>query len=110
MPDTYRRHLDTLQAPSGAIVFYGALERRHLPPDCPGHLQRDQASPGSLFLSVSHDGDGRAPEGRATVIASVFTSPEGWHTMEEEAYQKPQTGAVLEHHADAVLKTPLDAS
>ena len=88
MPEAYRNHLDTLKAPSGAIVFYGAVERHHLPDDCPGHLQRDQKSPGSLFLSVSHDGDGRAPEGQATVIASVFTSPEGWLDLDEKAYQK----------------------
>ena len=108
IPDSYRRHLDTLQAPSGAIVFYGALERRHLPPDCPGHLQRDQASPGSLFLSVSHDGDGRAPEGRATVIASVFTSPEGWHTMEEEAYQsrKQELLTTIRMGVNAALDLP----
>ena len=108
MPDGYRRHLDTLHAPSGAIVFYGALERRHLPPDCPGHLQRDQASPGSLFLSVSHDGDGRAPEGRATVIASVFTSPEGWHTMEEEAYQsrKQELLTTIRMGVNAALDLP----
>ena len=88
MPKAYRNHLDTLKAPSGAIVFYGAVERHYLPDDCPGHLQRDEESPGSLFLSVSHDGDGRAPEGQATVIASVFTSPEGWLDLDEKAYQK----------------------
>ena len=88
MPEGYRNHLNTLKAPSGAIVFYGAVERHHLPDDCPGHLQRDGETPGSLFLSVSHDGDGRAPEGQATVIASVFTSPEGWHDLDETAYQK----------------------
>ena len=88
MPDDYRHHLDTLSAPSGAIVFYGALERNHLPDDCPGHLQRDGNTPGSLFISISADGDGRAPEGQATVIASVFTSPQGWHDMNREAYQQ----------------------
>lgn len=62
--------------------------RRDLPEACPGHLQCDWDTPGSLFLSISSEGDGRAPAGEATVIASVFTTPEGWHDLPEEAYQK----------------------
>ena len=66
---SYRRHLQTLHAPSGALVFYGAVHRRDLPEACPGHLQCDWDTPGSLFLSISSEGDGRAPAGEATVIA-----------------------------------------
>jgi C-3',4' desaturase CrtD len=32
----------------------------------------------SLFVSVSHEGDGRAPEGKATIIASTFTDTKIW--------------------------------
>ena len=111
MPDTYRKHLNSLKAPSGAIVFYGAVERHHLPDECPGHLQRDGNSPGSLFLSISHEGDGRAPEGQATVIASVFTSPEGWHDMDEKAYQqrKRELRDSIRQDVNAALKLPDDA-
>ena len=108
MPEGYRKHLNTLKAPSGAIVFYGAVERHHLPDNCPGHLQRDGETPGSLFLSMSHDGDGRAPEGQATVIASVFTSPEGWHDLDETAYQKrkKELGDSIRAGVNAALKLP----
>ena len=111
MPDTYRKHLNSLKAPSGAIVFYGAVGRHHLPDECPGHLQRDGHSPGSLFLSISHDGDGRAPAGQATVIASVFTSPEGWHDMDEKAYQKRKRELrdSIRQDVNAALKLPDDA-
>ncbi|WP_115124887.1 C-3',4' desaturase CrtD [Synechococcus sp. GEYO] len=111
MPDTYRKHLNSLKAPSGAIVFYGAVERHHLPDECPGHLQRDGKNPGSLFLSISHDGDGRAPKGQATVIASVFTSPEGWHDMDEKAYQqrKRELRDSIRQDVNAALKLPDDA-
>ncbi|MFZ9621443.1 MAG: C-3',4' desaturase CrtD [Prochlorococcaceae cyanobacterium] len=74
----YRRRLQHLGEPSGALIFYGAVARELLPPDCPGHLQRDWSEPGPLFVSVSHEGDGRAPAGQATVIASVFTKARPW--------------------------------
>jgi len=92
-------------------VFYGAVERHHLPDECPGHLQRDGNSTGSLFLSISHEGDGRAPEGQATVIASVFTSPEGWHDMDEKAYQqrKRELRDSIRQDVNAALKLPDDA-
>ena len=39
LPVGYRRRLETLSEPSGALVFYGAVERVRLPPGCPSHLQ-----------------------------------------------------------------------
>jgi len=87
MPAHYRRHLNDLEAPSGALVFYGAIDRASLPDDCPGHIQRDAPDPGSVFLSISQEGDGRAPQGQATVIASVFTSPQDWFQDSEDEYQ-----------------------
>ena len=87
MPAPYRQHLKELEAPSGALVFYGAIDRAYLPDDCPGHCQRDASDPGSVFISISREGDGRAPKGQATVIASVFTTPEGWFSGSEPEYQ-----------------------
>ena len=88
LPPGYRRRLNNLPEPSGALVLYGAVKRDALPEDCPGHLQRGADEPGSLFVSISRDGDGRAPVGQATLIASVFTPTADWCTLEEEEYQQ----------------------
>ena len=87
VPAGYGRRLQSLEEPSGALVFYGAVGRERLPADCPPHLQLDWSDPGSLFVSVSREGDGRAPLGQATVIASVFTPARPWFALEPEAYQ-----------------------
>ena len=87
MPEGYRRRLLQLPEPSGALVFYGAVDREVLPIDCPSHLQRDGATPGSLFVSVSQEGDGRAPPGQATVIASVFTAAKPWFALDRADYR-----------------------
>lgn len=87
MPNGYRHRLTGLPEPSGALVLYGAVRRQALPQNCPGHLQLGGAEPGSLFVSISRDGDGRAPAGQATVIASLFTPTADWCDLEEEAYQ-----------------------
>ncbi|MEI8252099.1 MAG: C-3',4' desaturase CrtD, partial [Synechococcus sp. ELA057] len=97
LPAGYHRRLTGLPAPSGALVFYGAVQRRNLPADCPGHLQLDWPDPGSLFVSVSQEGDGRAPAGQATVIASVFTPSQGWFECDEAGYQQRKRQA-----ADAI--------
>jgi C-3',4' desaturase CrtD len=87
LPRGFRRRLEHLHEPSGALVFYGAVDRQRLPPGCPSHLQLEAPEPGPLFISVSQEGDGRAPAGRATVIASVFTPARPWFEGEEPAYQ-----------------------
>ncbi|MEB3303800.1 MAG: C-3',4' desaturase CrtD [Cyanobacteriota bacterium] len=87
LPNGYRRRLEGLHEPSGALVFYGALERRRLPVGVASHLQLDWPDPGPLFVSVSQERDGRAPEGEATVIASVFTRARLWFGLEEKDYQ-----------------------
>jgi C-3',4' desaturase CrtD len=80
----YRRRVDKLPTGSGAFVIYLGVKQSALPPNCPPHLQflYDYAGPiaenNSLFVSVSHPGDGRAPEGYATIIASSFTDPKIW--------------------------------
>jgi C-3',4' desaturase CrtD len=94
LPAAYRRRLDALPEPSGALVFYGALQRRHLPRDCPSHLQLDWGEPGPLFVSVSAEGDGRAPNGEATVIASVFTPARGWFALDPADYRQRKAGAM----------------
>ncbi len=87
LPASWRRRLEGLHEPSGALVLYGAVERQHLNGAVASHLQLDWADPGSLFVSVSQEGDGRAPRGEATVIASVFTPSRPWFELEREAYQ-----------------------
>jgi C-3',4' desaturase CrtD len=87
LPESWRRRLTGLNEPSGALVFYGAVARQHLGATMASHLQLDWADPGSLFVSVSQEGDGRAPQGEATVIASVFTPSRPWFDLEEGAYQ-----------------------
>ena len=105
MPAPYRQHLKELEAPSGALVFYGAIDRAYLPNDCPGHFQRDASDPGSVFISISREGDGRAPKGQATVIASVFTTPEGWFSGSEPEYQskKKACQAKIRNEVEAAL-------
>ncbi|MEO0707533.1 MAG: C-3',4' desaturase CrtD, partial [Cyanobacteria bacterium J06649_5] len=41
----------------------------------------------SLFVSVSRPGDGRAPEGKATIIASSFTEVQQWYDCDENGYK-----------------------
>ena len=93
LPEGYRRRLENLPRPSGALVFYGAVERGLLPPACPAHLQLDWGEPGPLFVSISREGDGRAPAGEATVIASVFTPAHPWFEDDEIAYRERKAGA-----------------
>ena len=87
LPEGYRRRLSQLPEPSGALVFYGAVKRKALPMECPSHLQMDGCTPGSLFVSISQDGDGRAPPGQATVIASMFTAAKSWFALDRSAYR-----------------------
>jgi C-3',4' desaturase CrtD len=86
--------LAALPEPSGALVFYGAVERCRLPAACPSHLQLAWPDPGALFVSVSEEGDGRAPEGQATVIASVFTPAKPWFALEGAAYRSRKAEAM----------------
>ena len=94
LPGPYRQRLAGLPDPSGALVFYGALERSQLPADTPGHLQFAWDEPGSLFVSVSREGDGRAPAGQATVIASVFTAARPWFSGDRQGYEAAKQQAM----------------
>ena len=103
MPAGLQQRVEGLGDPSGALVFYGAVPREVLPTNCPAHLQLDWQRPGSLFISISQEGDGRAPADQATVIASVFTEARRWFELEPATYNtakaEAQTGieAGLEH-------------
>jgi phytoene dehydrogenase-like protein len=48
-------------------------------------------------VSVSQEGDGRAPQGQATVIASVFTPARPWFGLNDAEYQarKAQAGTAM---------------
>ncbi len=85
---SYQRCLEQLPKPKGALVFYGAIDRIFLPSNCPSHLQLAANDPGAIFISISQDGDGRAPIGKATIIASVFTDTDDWCSLNESLYQK----------------------
>jgi phytoene dehydrogenase-like protein len=81
----YRSRVRHLPQASGAFVVYLGVDRSAIPADCPPHLQFLYDYDGiigennSLFVSVSHPGDGRAPGGRATIIASSFVDPHKWY-------------------------------
>ena len=108
LPAGYRRRLEGLPEPSGALVFYGAVERQRLPPDCPAHLQLNWSEPGSLFVSISREGDGRAPTGQATVIASVFTPARPWFRLDPSAYARAKQEAIagIQAGLERVLGVP----
>lgn len=95
-PAGYRRRVDKLPPASGAFVIYLGVTEEAVPADCPPHLQflYDAEGPigenNSLFVSVSHPGDGRAPAGCRTVIASSFTDPRQWRQTRDYAALKQQ--------------------
>jgi C-3',4' desaturase CrtD len=93
-PKGYQRRVEKLPPSSGAFVVYLGVEQSAIPPDCPPHLQflydydgaialratKSFAENNSLFVSVSKPGDGRAPDGKATIIASSFTETRQWES------------------------------
>jgi C-3',4' desaturase CrtD len=96
-PGGYRQRVDKLPSASGAFVVYLGVDQAAVPANCPPHLQflYDYDGPigenNSLFVSVSHPGDGRAPDGQATITASSFTDPQIWQTP--DAPQRKQVCA-----------------
>jgi C-3',4' desaturase CrtD len=87
-PKGYSKRVTSLKPASVAFVVYLGVDRAAIPDNCPPHLQFLEAGdkPHSLFISVSKEGDGRAPEGRATIIASEFTDAAVWYG--DEDYQE----------------------
>ncbi|MBW4580456.1 MAG: C-3',4' desaturase CrtD [Tildeniella nuda ZEHNDER 1965/U140] len=83
-PQGYQRRVEKLPPSSGAFVVYLGVDESAIPKNCPPHLQFFYdyegaiAENNSLFVSVSRPGDGRAPAGKATIIASSFTDTSIW--------------------------------
>ncbi|BAZ42832.1 amine oxidase [Calothrix sp. NIES-4101] len=103
-PRGYKQRVAKLPSPSGAFVLYLGVEASAVPADCPPHLQFLYDSNGaigennSLFVSVSHPGDGRAPEGKATIIASSFVDVEPWWQTEDyKALKQEFTQEAISH-------------
>ncbi|QEY32161.1 C-3',4' desaturase CrtD [Synechococcus sp. RSCCF101] len=105
LPSGYNRRLSRLPEPSGALVHYGVCDRSALPEHCAAHLQLEWPDPGSLFVSVSREGDGRAPRGQATVIASCFTAVTRWQGLDRQAYDwaKQKAGLGLRRGLEHLL-------
>ncbi|MEO0757161.1 MAG: C-3',4' desaturase CrtD [Cyanobacteria bacterium J06648_16] len=94
-PKGYANRVEKLPPASGAFVVYLGVDRAAVPQNCPPHLQflYDYDGPigenNSLFVSVSHPGDGRAPAGMATIVASSFTDVGLWqHTDDYEGLKR----------------------
>ncbi|MBD2335588.1 C-3',4' desaturase CrtD [Calothrix sp. FACHB-156] len=95
-PSGYQQRVEKLPPSSGAFVVYLGVDASAIPPECPPHLQFLYNADGpigennSLFVSVSHPGDGRAPEGKATIIASSFVDTRRWWQTENYEELKQQ--------------------
>ncbi|WP_288262666.1 C-3',4' desaturase CrtD [uncultured Prochlorococcus sp.] len=83
---SYKNRLTNLPDPSGALVFYSALKKEHIKKISSNHYQFVSPEFGSLFVSISEDGDGRAPKGEVTLIASIFTKTKDWFSLDKENY------------------------
>ena len=82
----YKNRLNSLPDPCGAIVFYSALKKEHIKTIASNHYQFVSKELGSLFVSISEEGDGRAPKGEITLIASLFTNTKDWFNLENHNY------------------------
>lgn len=112
-PKRYQKRVHRLPAASGAFVIYLGVEGAAVPDGCPPHLQflYDADGPiaenNSLFVSVSRPGDGRAPEGKATIIASTFTDPGQWErTHDYEGLKAQYMGDAIAHLSKFFNLTP----
>jgi C-3',4' desaturase CrtD len=94
LPSAYGRRLASFPDPSGALVLYAAVARERLPEHFGLHGQLEWSDPGNLFVSISAEGDGRAPSGQATLIASVFTPARVWFDLPEDIYQQRKQQAM----------------
>ena len=84
----YKKRIQRLPNPSGALVFYSALKKEHIQVISSNHYQFVSNEFGSLFVSISEDGDGRAPKGEITLIASIFTNTKDWFDLDKQTYLK----------------------
>jgi C-3',4' desaturase CrtD len=112
-PAGYKHRVEKLPEASGAFVIYLGVKQAAIPADCPPHLQFLYDYEGaigennSLFVSVSHPGDGRAPEGHATLIASSFTAPTAWAKAQDyEALKQHYTETAIARLSQFFNLTP----
>jgi C-3',4' desaturase CrtD len=112
-PSGYKHRVEKLPQASGAFVVYLGVKQAAIPADCPPHLQflYDYEGPigenNSLFVSVSHPGDGRAPDGYATLIASSFTDPNAWEQCGDyEALKQQYTETAIARLSQFFHLTP----
>ena len=82
----YHERLKKLPEPSGALVFYAALKKEKMININSNHYQFVNKELGSLFISLSDEGDGRAPMGEITLIASIFTKTQEWFDLSKDQY------------------------
>jgi len=82
----YKQNIVSLPEPSGALVFYSAISKDSLKNVTANHYQIVDVDLGSLFISISEDGDGRAPKGKITLIASVFANVNDWQGINRDVY------------------------
>ncbi len=82
----FKNRLKNLPKPSGAVVFYSALKKENMMDISTNHYQFVSEEFGSLFISLSEQGDGRAPLGEITLIASIFTKTDEWFDLEKDQY------------------------
>lgn len=112
-PQGYQRRVDKLPPGSGAFVVYLGVTQEAIPANCPPHLQFLYDYDGvigennSLFVSVSHAGDGRAPAGKATITASSFTDPAlWWQCQDYEALKQHYTQEAIARLSQFFHLTP----
>ena len=111
-PLGYTRRVEKLPQASGAFVVYLGVKQEAIPANCPPHLQFLYDREGvigennSLFVSVSHPGDGRAPDGFATIIASSFVDPKPWWRGDYAAMKQEYTKCAIAHLAKFFYLTP----
>ncbi len=107
----YNHRVAKLPPASGAFVVYLGVNKNAIPENCPPHLQflYEYASDGqlgarqkisennSLFVSVSHPGDGRAPDSQFTITASSFTDTKLWQNCSDyEALKQEYTEKAIQ--------------
>ncbi|BAZ65355.1 MAG: C-3',4' desaturase CrtD [Pelatocladus maniniholoensis HA4357-MV3] len=112
-PSGYKKRVEKLPPASGAFVVYLGVDASAIPLNCPPHLQfmYDANGPigenNSLFVSVSHPGDGRATTGQATIIASSFVDPQiWWNTDDYEGLKQKFTEDAIAHLAQYFYLKP----
>lgn len=94
LPNGYEKKVAKLPPSSGAFVIYLGVDRSAIPENCPPHLQflydyqGEIGEMNSLFVSVSKPDDGRAPHGKATLIASSFTDTSLWLQKSKADYEQ----------------------